>query len=69
MDPPKAERFLRATTNGTTVDGMLQPFGNPPPALDGTEAPTPQAFVARIAEDPQVIHRNLVDPSAAIRAS
>lgn len=35
MDPPKAERFLRATTNGTTVDGMLQPFGNPPPALDG----------------------------------
>ncbi len=35
MDPPKAERFLRATADGTTVDGMLQPFGNPPQAMDG----------------------------------
>ena len=35
MDPPKAERFLRASGGQTVVEGVLHPFGDPPPAAEG----------------------------------
>ncbi len=35
MDPPKAERFLRATDDGVLVEGALRPFDDPPAAEDG----------------------------------
>jgi beta-lactamase superfamily II metal-dependent hydrolase len=35
MDPPKAERYLRATADGPLVEGALHPFGDPPSAKDG----------------------------------
>jgi len=35
MDPPKAERYLRAAPGGSVVDGALKPFGDPPAAEEG----------------------------------
>ncbi len=34
MDPPKAERYLRATADGAVVEGALRPFGDVPETHD-----------------------------------